>query len=149
MDRRFVSAKRGQGYLFAKVRRSTRHQCSNRLLAPRDQRGSADCFLGLQNAPTSFRAAAVSPILLWYPFFTIGRQMRAAGGDALTPPNHHYGAELFPQEKTGKARQRKTKLIQREREGQEARASLLTPGQHIQCTREICALAAPMYLPLD
>jgi hypothetical protein len=36
----------------------------NRFLAPRHRRRSVDYFIRLQNAPTSFGAAAVSPISL-------------------------------------------------------------------------------------
>jgi hypothetical protein len=36
----------------------------NRLLAPRDRRGSTGYFIGLRNASASFGVAAVSPFLL-------------------------------------------------------------------------------------
>jgi hypothetical protein len=60
------------------------------LLARWDRRGSAGCFIGLENAPASYWAAAMSPKWRRRPNSPIGRHTGSAGGDALTTPYYAY-----------------------------------------------------------
>jgi hypothetical protein len=62
----------------------------NQLLVPRDRCESVGCFIGLQNAPASFGDRRCEPNFILATILAIKRQIKNAGGDALTVRNGGY-----------------------------------------------------------